>query len=294
MAKGISVHIGVGEVNPSVYDGNSLRVKTAESDSKAMREIAVGNGFEVRGFLISEDAKRDAVRSALIDACKNLDSGGLFLLTFAGHGFQRERDGGGFTESWALYDAQMIDDELSGLLRGFDANARIVVVSESCRSGGILDRTLYELRKSIGGFRRWIAGEKAAQWIAGEKAADKRSASEVSMSADLIEWLMRRNAKEYARVEKEYAVINRKKLSMGIVLLAACRKNQNAYFSERHGLFTEALLKVWSNGGFMGDYGQLYQKILVETAGDHYRQKPDCYKMGEGAQALLQQRPFTI
>ena len=57
-----------------------------------------------------------------------------------------------------------------------------------------------------------------------------------------------------------------------------------------NGAFTGALLKVWKNGAFVGDYSRFHKQIVRELPAS---QTPNLFPLGE-AGPFLKQQPFRI
>ncbi|MEM6318875.1 MAG: caspase family protein [Bacteroidota bacterium] len=144
MAKGYSLHIGLNEVDPEAeqYDGWAGKLAGPEADAHTMYNIARGLNYECSLLLLGNKATRANFYKEVKNIQAKLQKGDLFLLTFAGHGGQIPDKNGdemdGLDETWCLYDAQLVDDELYGLLQTFETGIRILIVSDSCFSGDIL------------------------------------------------------------------------------------------------------------------------------------------------------------
>jgi len=82
---GISLHIGVSEVDPGQYTGANKQLDCGESDAKFFRQIAETNGFSAIS-LMTPAANTTDVASSINRAACSLDRGDMFFLTFSGHG----------------------------------------------------------------------------------------------------------------------------------------------------------------------------------------------------------------
>jgi hypothetical protein len=141
MARGVSLHIGLNEVDPNHYkdgDGNPWKGELAacEADAHAMVDLATGQKFEVRGPLLSKQATSAAVIGEITKVAGELDPGDIFFLTYSGHGGQvtnlnpdDDPEEDDLDETWCLYDRELIDDELFGLLATFKPGVRVVLLS---------------------------------------------------------------------------------------------------------------------------------------------------------------------
>ena len=81
-----------------------------------MQDLARGQGFRVRQ-LLDAAATSTAVIDGIRAAASQLNAGDVFLLTYSGHGSQvpdvEEDDQR--SETWVLWDRQLIDNELYAL-----------------------------------------------------------------------------------------------------------------------------------------------------------------------------------
>ncbi len=142
MANGYSLHIGLNKVDneqPGYRRMHPLR--GAENDAKDMAKIAAKCGFTTK-VLLSGQATKDVVISAIQEVAGKMTGDDIFLLTYAGHGNSiNDTDGDeddGKDETLCLYDSQLIDDELAELWTLFPEGSRILMVADSCHSGSVL------------------------------------------------------------------------------------------------------------------------------------------------------------
>jgi hypothetical protein len=137
----ISLHIGVNRVNPASYAGWSGPLSGCEQDARTMTRIAQAEGFTTNQ-LFTRDATSQSVLSAIAAAAGRLSAGGMFLLTYAGHGAQVPNESDDpeedqQDETWVLYDRMLLDDELLEAFSAFKAGVNIVMLSDSCHSGTV-------------------------------------------------------------------------------------------------------------------------------------------------------------
>src|SRR5687767_3051000 len=85
MTTGISLHIGVNEVDPDHY-GSKHQLDGCENDALAMANIASARGFTKITRLLSREATSSAVTTAIDAAALALGKGDIFWLSFSGHG----------------------------------------------------------------------------------------------------------------------------------------------------------------------------------------------------------------
>lgn len=84
--------------------------------------------------------------------------------------------------------------------------------------------------------------------------------------------------------------LSRLPLKANVLVLAASAENQIARDGPANGLFTAALLEVWSNGAFAGSYQELVERVAGKLSPV---QKPSLYGYGPNANLKLQ-RAFSI
>ena len=91
------------------------------------------------------DASRAAVTAAIRAAAERLRGtrAGLFVLSFAGHGGRvtdvSADEPDHFDEAWALDDGLLVDDQLTELLGELHRDVHVVVISNCCFGGGMVD-----------------------------------------------------------------------------------------------------------------------------------------------------------
>ena len=250
MAQGMSLHIGVNEVDPDHYAGWSGPLVACEADARDYQAIAVARSFESR-ILLTQAATREAVITAVTDAADRLQQGDMFLLTYSGHGGQVPDTSGdeldGFDETWCLFDGQLIDDELFTLWTRFQPGVRILMISDSCHSGTVV---------------------RAPQLIDREIITRGPIAAELGIVGAAYRVMPRRESlRTYRRNREFYNALQAQSSPPGdlratVRSLSACQDNQFSLDGDRNGLFTGTLLVVWDDGLFEGTYGSFYQQIL--------------------------------
>jgi hypothetical protein len=281
MARGISIHIGLNQVDPDQYDGWSGQLVGCINDANAMKKIADDGGFSSQ-LILNEQATVANVVQAISTTARQLDTGDILLLTYSGHGGQvpdanaAEGDDG-LDETWVLYDKMLLDDQLYVLWSQFKPGVRIFVLSDSCHSGTILRQLcMNDVAKS--GARGYNPG---TSYMVREKAIPKGP-----------------QAKHYARFKDDYTVGqfmtgNERTLDVkaSVMLISGCQDNQTSADGDANGLFTENLLKVWNKGAFNGSYKQFHQAILDQMPPT---QTPNFFQVGIEDAAFEAQRPFAI
>jgi hypothetical protein len=81
-----------------------------------------------------------------------------------------------------------------------------------------------------------------------------------------------------------------KKFRARAILISGCQDNQTSMDGDRNGAFTEALLRVWADGTFTGDYRRFHAAIRSRLPAS---QSPNLFTLGR-AGTFAKQRPFTV
>lgn len=278
MARGLALTIGLNFVDPRHYGGWDGELRACEADAEDMAAIADSQGFDVT-TLMTKAATRDRVRSEISRAANALEAGDIFMLSYSGHGGQlRDRDddeSDSRDETWCLYDAQQVDDELYALLERFEEGVRILVFSDSCHSGTVVKAAYYHgtvrgrntVHSATEGKYRYMPTEQALRTYRHNKAFYDR----ILANKDL------RDAQERVRAS--------------VILISGCQDNQFSADGDLNGLFTAQLLRVWRNGAYEGTYRRFYRAILDRMPPD---QTPNFFRVGQADRQFERQQPFTV
>lgn len=289
MAQGISIHIGLNEVDPAHYR-TPRHLHACENDARDMAETASGAGFGPPTVLLSPQATADAVRQALLSAAGKLESGDILLVTYAGHGsFVTDEDRQEVDrkdEAWCLFDRKMLDDELYGLWQEFREGVRILLLSDSCHSGTIAQ--LSEARERLAS-RPDAGGHDEVRPGSGERFA-VRSIPEPDALA-----ISGRHRDLYRGIQDRSRDSRRGEVGASVLQLSACMDWELAIEGERNGVFTGALLRVWDGGKFPGrDYLDFHAAIADAVREAGADQHPWRYPVGRPNPGFERQRPFAI
>jgi hypothetical protein len=145
--QGLALTIGLNAVDPRHYGGWSGKLTACEADAEDMAAIATSRGFGVT-TLMTKAATRQRVKTEISRAAESLEPGDIFMLNYSGHGGQlpdrNSDEPDAQDETWCLYDAQLVDDELYALFESFARGVRILVFSDSCQSGSVVKLAYYE------------------------------------------------------------------------------------------------------------------------------------------------------
>jgi hypothetical protein len=272
MAIGLALTIGVNSVDPEHYEGWVGTLNACEADAEDMHDLAMANGFGCT-VLLTIEATRNAVISAIAAAARELQSGDIFFISFSGHGGQMPDLNGdepdGLDETWCLYDAQLIDDELHALLSAFVPGVRIVMLSDSCHSGSVSREPHYT------GQRRW-AGPNLYR----------------AMPRDVAQRVYLKNQAFYDPILALRGVgISLGEVGASILSISGCEDNQLSEDGTFNGLFTAAMKSVWNGGTYRGSYRAFHKTIGRLMPPD---QSPRISMIGAFDAAFAAQRPFTI
>lgn len=274
MAQGVGLHIGLNSVDPGHYDGWSGPLVACEADAKAFRAIAESQHFSTQ-MLLTAAATREAVLAAIGGAAERLVEGDFFLLTYSGHGGQLpDRDGeeaDRLDETWCLYDAQLVDDEIYLALGRFKSGVRVLMLSDSCHSGTVAKMIAMRAETvETGPAVRAMPSEIALRTYESHRAFYDAILSSLPNSRGL---------------ELGEAV------AASVRLISGCQDNQFSYDGPFNGEFTGALLSVWAGGRFKGDYDDFHRRIVAQLPS---RQSPNHMTVGMRDLAYDRQTPFTL
>ena len=263
MSKGFSLHIGVGRINPTHYAGTSGRLDGSEYDANSMLAVAEGNGFESKR-LLTTDVTRERVIHTIADAASKLNAGDIFFLSYSGHGgllpnLNNDQEPTGYDQTWCLFDAMLLDDELKILWRNFRPGVRILVVSDSCYSGTML---------------RFGKSETVAKYI----PPSVMKATYLSHKQFYDSLLSQPNVPD-------------SQVKASILLLSSCEDTQECLDGPYNSVFTEQLMNVWDGASFNGNYQDFANEIANRTP---LSQTPRLRGIGAINSHFIQSKPFSI
>lgn len=272
--RGLSVHVGLNSVNAKHYSGWSGQLTAAEADAKAFASLATANNMKAH-LLISEEATRSNVIAAIRSAAAEARKGDLFFLSFSGYGGQlpnyRARAP---SETWCLYDALLIQDEIYTELNRFPNDARLLLIMDSGR-GVTITRSIPGLRPDADPARSRALPPSVTMRVFNEHTS-----------------LYERLLKDVAS-DPVFPAIPRMDQSSPVaaagpptVVITSAMAVQTAL----DGLFTSHLLREWRNGQFQGNYLTLVG-VLKRTM--PMTQTPHIVTLGS-VQSFLREHPFSV
>ncbi len=283
MTHGISIHIGLNRVDPSHYqDQNGSpwdgRLYACEFDANDMQDIASAMGFEAT-VILDEEATSSRIAHEIADAAGKLEQGDILLITYSGHGGQlpdvNEEEEDRLDETWALYERQLLDDELFALWVRFAAGVRIFVLSDSCHSGTIL-RAVHTDPHDLTRIEPSKNGD-----VPGDRALPR----------GVQVFTYDTNQAMYDELRKSNPAGDQAPVEASVLLISGCQSNQLSLDGFRNGLFTETLRAVWNDGAFPHDFLRFHREIQKRMPDT---QSPNLQLVGVRDAAFESQTPFTI
>jgi hypothetical protein len=273
MPNGISLHIGLNSVDPGHYGGWDGELAACEFDAKDMNAIAKKQGFQPQ-LLLTAQATSAQVITAIQLAAAKLKEGDIFWLTYSGHGGQvpdtNRDEPDRQDETWALFDRELVDDELFALWARFKTGVRILVLSDSCHSGSVTRQLPSFLRANAGvklpPMQRFMPPAIAARTYRQHKAL-------------------------YDGIQDKTGPAEKAVVRSSVLLISGCQDNQTSADGSRNGLFTEKLRRVWQNGKFNGGIRNFRDRIAALMPAV---QTPNYFRAGATNAAFEAQKPFTL
>jgi uncharacterized caspase-like protein len=302
---GISVNVGLNKVNSTVFSAQPL--KGCENDAQAMFNIAKTRGFDMdrSKLLLGAEATHEAVSNAVAQAAEVLKPGDLFFFSFAGHGTFRILNSGSeeadnHDESIVLSDHLMIDNYWrKQLWPRFKPGVRVVAIADCCHS----ETTLFALPipPAIHAESAGIAGNAVARTRAplsavgvAEGVTQKDPSGKPGIQTQRFRMITQaERQKELVKHQlfyNEQSAAPPQEIKATRLFLSACQDDQKAADGEVNGAFTAALLNVWNNGNFSGNYKDLMTKVEVTI--NRPNQTPKLTQIG--GPDLSWEKPFTI
>lgn len=145
--KKIGLHFGMNKVNPADYNGWPGFLSGCWRDADSMAATFATLGYDTQG-LFDADCTLERVRKELLDAASSLVADDTLIFSNSGHGGQSLGILTGSTETLCFYDGQLADTELRAMLSQFKPGVNVIVLLDSCHSGG-MDRALPLMRARV-------------------------------------------------------------------------------------------------------------------------------------------------
>jgi metacaspase-1 len=280
LPQGISIHVGLNEVDPNHYQGWNGKLVACEFDADDMEKLAAENSFQTQK-LLTKDATADALTSAIEEAGGKLQTGDMLLLTYSGHGGQvpdaNSDEEDRMDETWVLYDRQVVDDELYALWASFEPGTRIVIFSDSCHSGTVA-------REAVDA----VGVDRVARSVNGGGNGQPRVKG---MPDEYVRSVYEANKKLYDDIQKSLPSFDESDIGASLILTSGCQDNQTSLDGDKNGLFTQTLLQVWNEGKFRGGYRTFRKRIAQKMPP---WQSPNFFVVGKPNAKFASQHPFTV
>jgi metacaspase-1 len=275
--RGLSLHVGLNNIDPAHYGGSDGRLEACVNDAEAMEKLALAQGFKVLGVLRDAQGTRQAVKDAFTQAAATLKSGDIFLFTYSGHGsFVPDENGDEpdkADETWCLYDGMLVDDEVYLMWQAFAPGVRIFVLLDCCHSGS-----------AIKDFMSFPAGGQAVK---------KARARALPPSIAKKTWMTNRAI--YKAISDATAAAApgtpAKDPACTVTLISGCQDDQVSIDDWPNGAFTAQVLAAWNDGAFQGTLADFHTQITAAMSSD---QQPNLYTVGAANPVFAGQRPFTV
>jgi hypothetical protein len=211
-----------------------------------------------------------------------LEPGGVFFLSYSGHGGQvpdrndDDDETDHMDETWVAYDRQIVDDELYALYGKFAEGVRIVVLSDSCHSGSV--------NRDI--------DQEVPNKVADRETADKQSPRYRAMPWDVTVNTYREHKELYDGIQEQVPSSNAVEIGARVLLLSGCQDDQLSSDGMANGLFTEKLLDVWDKGAWDGGgYADFHAAIVATMPPD---QQSVYNPIGTANPEFEAQKPFSV
>jgi hypothetical protein len=276
--QGISIHIGLNEVDPDHYGGWSGKLNACEADAGDMARIAAERGFDTTTIL-TPDATADAVTSAIEDAAGKVAEGDILFCTYSGHGGQvpdtNNQEADQLDETWVLYDRQLVDDELYELWSKFPKGARILVFSDSCHSGSV-NRDIFDV---------------TVPHVVGAAMVDTAEPRTKDLPTEFAKKTYEQNKALYDDIQSRCKPAEARDIDPSVLLISGCQDNQLSLDGDRNGLFTQQVLAVWNEGQWTGSHPSFHKAVAAKMPPS---QSPNYNPVGAANAAFEQQTPLTI
>jgi hypothetical protein len=302
-----SLHIGLNAVDAGHYQGWDGRLNACEADALSMQQLVLSladaphikppTAYQTT-LLLTKQATRATVLEALAKYARLCKPGDFFLLTYSGHGGQLpDQDGDeadNMDETWVLYDAQLVDDELYLAYSEFAEGVRILVLSDSCHSGSVLRAAYQELHPTTDPL-----GDNAVNYQRGYDQGRVVVGSHRDMPLMVVQQTFNANRQYYEKILRDLMAAastgtgrkaQQRPVKASVRLLSGCADNQYSQDGIFNGLFTGVLLRVWNGGAFRGDYHAFHKAILARMPPS---QSPQHAVMGTVDPLYDRMTPFT-
>lgn len=289
--KALSLHIGMRYIQKTYY-GEDGALPSCPKDARGMSSICrdSGYGFVQAAYssvpnevLLNPKATLAEVEGRLQNAAKELrDAGDTFVLTFSGHGMSVDiQFDGKRHEAWCLFDRPLFDTQLFALLADFEEKVTILVVSDSCWSGGIP-----------------LPPPPAFAFAMNDEAVDLEYSERFReigplkrLSESTIGFVTDRFQADYEATIKKYAG---RRMRASVIHAVACgpdERTPSGNTAADYSLFSGNIVDIWDRGKFSGDFDQFETELRRETGP---KPTPDIYAVHPVDPLFMKRGPFRF
>jgi metacaspase-1 len=340
MPTGISIHIGLDTLSNHYSEGVFDSLNSGIKDARDFYFLAKKQNFTPTLWV--NDPKVKEVKLAITKAAEILNlnnEGGMLLITFSGHGnqvpdkipqipdYKPDEENGKPDQTWCLFDRQLIDDELAQLWTLFNANVRILVISDSCHSGTVLtlndfNHNTFAAVESGKNYIKNVATKNMPNTYNNMQIVNKFGKNLGIMSPnvfldnvftnhfsdtykEVIIFLMDDLKRQKSLPGNENVKNFKDLIKASVISISSCMDNQRAKDGDvpnSNSIFVAALKKVWNhpeapnigeNGFFRGDYTSFHRAIYEATKNNvNPIQNPNIISIN--AEEFLKMQPFQI
>ncbi|MFZ5431361.1 MAG: caspase family protein [Bacteroidota bacterium] len=248
MALGLSVHIGLNEVDKTKYIGKYKTLRNAENDCEYYYQLAISNGFTAVK-LAGKEATSENLLEHLEEMATKLNADDLLFISYSGHGTRvkdlNNDEEDGYDEALVLYDRLFIDDEFQLCWGKFKKGVRIFMITDSCFNGSV--SRLIEDQGDV----------SDAIWPDILLRGVDTSITNIDFYNNLSMY------KEIKSESDKKSVI----AFCSIIHIGACQDNQLAEdgaVTDKNGRFTSAVREIYNDGNFNGSYKRLFELVKQE------------------------------
>lgn len=244
----------------------------------------------LKGFaastILGPGATAQAVLDAVSAAAASLQPGDIFVLTYSGYGAEMPdltgRKPNHMQVTWALYDRQLLVDEVEAACSEFQSGVRIVMVADTCYSGTVTRALGYRSNYLPDPF------PSGANYANAEQMQAKNLPKDIELRTFLV------NKEFYTELQQALPSAQsdeRDRMGANVILISGAAANQLATDGSPNGVFTTMLMRIMEESSFEGSYRDLYHRLSELMPGS---QTPNYYRMGRIDERFDRQPPFTI
>ncbi|MCH2192078.1 MAG: S8 family serine peptidase, partial [Gammaproteobacteria bacterium] len=258
-ARGFALHVGVDVADPSVYEQFN-ELSGCVNDAKALAKITNALGFDVVS-LHNQDARRQRIKSQMIEFAHNAKAGDLVLMTYAGHGSyvddttETANQDEPIDEVLVTYDGLLIDDEINSILCKFASGVRVVWIADCCHAA-----TNARNDKVV------LQGSGIAS-----------NSREISMVA--ANRVLNNKKLYYQNIQRDLNRNSKSTIQAAVLGLYACTETQQAQEFNGRGAFTQRIEELIQRFSFDYQLDELLQALIKPLS---HSQSPEYELIGSG------------